>query len=116
VHCDVRAFPYLNTAPEKGEKEMTDGDSKMSNKTKIALAAALILGTASAALAGNDNDEEKGGYVLPGSRDGVNPALHPDIFGTAGSARNGNQAYGYVTAPKAKQTHRVHTSEPKIEK
>jgi hypothetical protein len=115
VHCDILAFPYFNTAPETGEKEMTDGDLKMSNKTKIALAAALILGTASAALAGNDNDEEKGGYVLPGSTSGVNPAYHPDIFGPTGSVRSGDQAYGYVT-PKPKQTHRVHTSEPKTDK
>jgi hypothetical protein len=40
-------------------------------KTKIVLAAALMLGTASAALAGS---------VLPGSMDGVNPAYHPRWF------------------------------------
>jgi hypothetical protein len=44
----------------------------MLNKTKIALAAALVIGTASTALAG--------GYVLPGSTDGVNPAYHPRWF------------------------------------
>ena len=44
----------------------------MLNKTKIALAAALVIGTASTALAG--------GYVLPGSMDGVNPAYHPRWF------------------------------------
>jgi hypothetical protein len=77
--------------------------SKMSTKTKIALAAALILGTASAALA-NDSDDEKGGFVIPGSMDGVNPAYHPDIFG---NTRNAGQAYGYVAAPKPKQTHRA---------
>jgi hypothetical protein len=41
----------------------------MLTKTKLALAAFLVLGTASTALAG--------GYVLPGSMDGVNPAFHP---------------------------------------
>ena len=44
----------------------------MLTKTKIAVAAALILGTASAALAG--------GSVMPGSMDGVNPAYHPRWF------------------------------------
>ena len=44
----------------------------MLNKTKIALAAALVIGTASTALAE--------GYVLPGSMDGVNPAYHPRWF------------------------------------
>jgi hypothetical protein len=43
----------------------------MSTKIKIVLAAALMLGTASAASAG---------YVLPGSMDGVNPAYHPRSF------------------------------------
>jgi hypothetical protein len=79
----------------------------MLTKTKVVLAAALMLGTASAALAGDQN-EERGGYVLPGNTDGVNPVYHPGWFpgyaarhadtGTAG------QAYGYV-APK--QKHRV---------
>ncbi len=83
----------------------------MSTKTKVVLAAALMLGTASAALAGDQTDE-RGGYVLPGNTDGVNPVYHPGWFpgyaarhadtGTAG------QAYGYVPAPAApKQTHRA---------
>ncbi len=57
----------------------------MLTKTKMALAAALILGTASAALAENDRDEG-GGFMIQGSMDGVNPVYHPDIFGNAGSA------------------------------
>jgi hypothetical protein len=44
----------------------------MLTKIKFALAAALVLGTASTALAG--------GYVVPGSMDGVNPAYHPRWF------------------------------------
>lgn len=62
----------------------------MLNKmTKMALLGALILGTASAAQASNDNDggNETGGYVLPGSMDGVNPVYHPGIFGNADAAR-----------------------------
>jgi hypothetical protein len=42
------------------------------SKIKLVLAAALVLGTASTALAQ--------GYVLPGSMDGVNPVYHPRWF------------------------------------
>jgi hypothetical protein len=44
----------------------------MSTKIKLVLAATLVFGSASAALAG--------GYVVPGSTDGVNPAYHPRWF------------------------------------
>jgi hypothetical protein len=54
----------------------------MLTKTKIVLAAALMLGSASAAMAG--------GYVVPGSMDGVNPALHPRWFPEYGAV---NRAY-----------------------
>jgi hypothetical protein len=63
----------------------------MWTKTKIALAALLMFGTASAALAGDQTDE-RGGYVMPGSLDGVNPAYHPGIFGNPSVARS----YGFV--------------------
>jgi hypothetical protein len=62
----------------------------MLTKTKIALAVALTLGAASAALA--HNDDEHGGFVMPGSLDGVNPAYHPGIFGNPAVARS----YGFV--------------------
>jgi hypothetical protein len=62
----------------------------MLNKSKIALAAALILGTASAALAGQS--DERGGYVMPGSLDGVNPVYHPGIFGNPAVAKS----YGFI--------------------
>jgi hypothetical protein len=64
----------------------------MFTNMKVALAAALIIGTASAALAGSENTEERGGYVMPGSLVGVNPVYHPDIFGNAATARS----YGFV--------------------
>jgi hypothetical protein len=49
----------------------------------IAAAACLsVLGAASAAANDADRTGERGGYVLPGNTDGVNPALHPDLFGT----------------------------------
>jgi hypothetical protein len=80
----------------------------MFTKTKTALSVAIVLGalgTASAALAG-DQTEERGGYVLPGSMDGVNPVYHPDIFGNADAAK----AYGFVASPSRK--HR--TNAPKV--
>ena len=65
----------------------------MLTKTKMALVAALILSTASAALA--SDHEDTGGAVMPGSLDGVNPADHPGIFGNPTTARS----YGFVQSP-----------------
>jgi hypothetical protein len=65
----------------------------MLTKTKIALAAALVIATASAALAGQSVDRTApGGHVMPGSMDGVNPAYHPGIFGNPAVAKS----YGFV--------------------
>jgi hypothetical protein len=56
----------------------------MSTQIEIALAAALVLGTAPAALAkGHTNP---GGSVRPCSLDGVNPVHHPQIFSNAATA------------------------------
>ena len=80
----------------------------MLTKTKLVLAAALVLGAGSLAQAANENDggNETGGFVRPGSMDGVNPAYHPGWFpGYAAHQGNAGQAYGYVVAPK--KTHRV---------
>jgi BA14K-like protein len=61
----------------------------MLTKTKIALAAAFILGSASAVLA-NDNDRnDSGGFRVPGSMVGVNPAFHRSL-------RHAGEAYDYV--------------------
>ena len=62
----------------------------MLTHTKIALAAAFIVSTASAALA--KSNPHPGGSVRPCSLDGVNPVYHPLIFGNAATAR----AYGFV--------------------
>jgi hypothetical protein len=80
----------------------------MFTKTKTVLSIAIVLGAlgaVSAALAG-DQTEERGGYVLPGSTDGVNPAYHHDVFGNADAAK----AYGFVASPSRK--HRTHA--PKV--
>lgn len=64
----------------------------MLTKTKIALAIVLTLGAASAALASNSGENNMGGFVVPGSLDGVNPVYHPGIFGNPAVARS----YGFV--------------------
>jgi hypothetical protein len=64
----------------------------MLTKTKIVVAAALILGTASAALANDSGENNQGGFVIRCSLDGVNPVYHPGIFGNPVVARE----YGFV--------------------
>lgn len=73
----------------------------MFTKTKTALSVAMVLaavGTASMAWAGgqNDGDSGLGGFVIPGSTVGVNPAYHQDEFGSAATA------YGYAASPSQK--------------
>jgi hypothetical protein len=72
----------------------------MFTNTKVALAAALVLGTASLALANDSGENNLGGFEVPGSMAGVNPAYHPDAFG---KARTAGRAYGYVAAPQRQE-------------
>jgi hypothetical protein len=59
----------------------------------LSLAAALgVLGVASAAASEHGSRGDRGGYVVPGSLDGVSPVYHPDIFGNPAVA----SAYGFV--------------------
>ncbi len=65
------------------------------NKTLVtlSLAAALgALGVASAFASEDHGRGTRGGFVVPGSLDGVNPAYHPDIFGNPVVASE----YGFV--------------------
>jgi hypothetical protein len=62
----------------------------MLNKIKIALALALIFGSASTALAGRFGDGRS--HVMPCSLDGINPAWRPGIFGNPAVAKS----YGFV--------------------
>jgi hypothetical protein len=90
----------------------------MMTKIKLALAAVLVLGAGSLAQASdNDGGNETGGFVMPGSMDGVNPAYHPRWFPAYGhvmrsydranaSIYSGAGAYGFV--PPA--THHKHHS------
>jgi hypothetical protein len=72
----------------------------MMNKTKIALAALLIAGSAGVALANDSGENSFGGYVVPGSTDGVNPVYHPGWFPNYPRSTNpeGAKAYGYAPA------------------
>jgi CHASE3 domain sensor protein len=76
----------------------------MLTKTKIALATALILGTASAALASNENDERGGFQVqtwqqIEQDRRDIQNQIQRQYPG------NASGAFGYVVSPK--QTHRA---------
>jgi hypothetical protein len=73
----------------------------MFTKTKIALSVAIVLGAASAVLAGPENTEDRGGYVISGSTDGVNPVYHPRwVPGYAAYHGNAGDAYDYAAWPR----------------
>ncbi|HLH95322.1 MAG TPA: hypothetical protein VKW08_09410 [Xanthobacteraceae bacterium] len=55
--------------------------------------AALV--TSSLAGGGDRDRYDRGGYVVPCSLAGVNPAYHPEIFGNPVTARD----YGFIRAP-----------------
>lgn len=60
----------------------------------LAVAALIVLGAASAAMAGHERGDhpDSRGAVRPCSLDGVNPVYHPEIFGNAAAAAS----YGFV--------------------
>jgi hypothetical protein len=59
----------------------------------LSLATTLgILGATSAVASEHSGRNDHGGYVIPGSLVGVNPAYHPDIFGNAATA----YAYAFI--------------------
>jgi hypothetical protein len=68
----------------------------MLTKSKIILAAALLFGTATVALA-SDHEDQSGGFVNWPSLDGVNPAYHPGWFP---NYAQGGKAYGLVLPGK----------------
>jgi hypothetical protein len=75
----------------------------MSGRNLMAVSAAIalgIIGAVSAAQAGGDQSEDRGGFVVPGSMVGVNPVYHPEWFGKVDNAGN---AYGYAALPIHKQ-------------
>jgi hypothetical protein len=97
----VGNYVLITTRPTASatEQEMTMSGSR----ALIAISAAIGLGIfgASVAQAGDSGENSQGGYVVPGSMVGVNPAYHRDLFGRSAGAGN---AYGYA-APQI-QKHR----------
>jgi hypothetical protein len=67
-------------------------ETTMLKRGKTALIVAItlgVLGSASIAWAGSKDDDGgggAGGFVIPGSMDGVNPVYHPDLFGRPSNA------------------------------
>jgi hypothetical protein len=51
------------------------------NRALVALSAVLLLAMLSPVSAQIANDDPEGGFVVPGSKAGVNPAYHPEFFG-----------------------------------
>jgi hypothetical protein len=74
---------------------MSSGKKLIALSTAIALG---LLGAATVAQASNENDggNNTGGYVLPGSTAGVNPAYHPRWFGRVRHTYRGGDAFGYA--------------------
>ena len=73
----------------------------MLTKTNIAFAAVALLslaGASAASASDNSSGDYHGGFVMPGSMDGVNPAYHPDLFP---NHANGSSAHGYASGRDA---------------
>jgi hypothetical protein len=99
IACDLRYsklrswltyIPVLKTGRVVGKQRRRSVLSV--RKSIAALIGLAILGTASAAWARYDCWRKRG-FVIPCSRDGVNPVFHPDIFGNPAVAR---EIYGFV--------------------
>jgi hypothetical protein len=93
VRCEIVVREYLSDAKRLRKKNRLE-ISPMLTKTTAALAAALIVGSASLALASDNNSGDySGGFVIPGSTDGVNPAYHRDL---PPRATNGAKSFGFA--------------------
>jgi hypothetical protein len=69
------------------------------NKAFVALAVTIAIGALGATSADASflgGRHQRGGYVVPCSLDGVNPAVHPDIFGDPAVAF---REFGFVRGP-----------------
>jgi hypothetical protein len=74
------------------EREITMIGIKTLSTLLLATALGALAVTSAVASDRNSSRSDRGGYVLPGSLDGVNPAHHPEIFGNPAAAA----AYGFV--------------------
>jgi hypothetical protein len=95
---DLTGEPHVWLSPKVTRE--TKGDAMNGKKYFIAFAIAPSLGAlapASTAWAqtGGFDFEYQGGFVKPCSLDGVNPAHHPEIFGSPAVARE----YGFAQSP-----------------
>jgi hypothetical protein len=84
---------------------------RMLTKTKIALAAVIVLGFAGASAASaNSSGDHHGGFVIRGSTDGVNPVYHPGWFSKARNSRRANNAFAYAPVRDNKHIARPYDS------
>ena len=76
-------------------------------KGLLVLFSAVALGVAGAASVAQANEptDEYGGFVVPGSMDGVNPVFHPRWFGPAARAKAANSYNAYGYAPQIQKHH-----------
>ena len=77
----------------------------MLTKTKFALATAVVLGTASAALAGDQTDERGGYQVQTWQQIGQDQRAFQNQIQRQYHTGNAGSAFGYVVSPK--HTHRA---------
>jgi hypothetical protein len=73
------------------ERETTMIGNKTLSTFLLATAVGALAVTSAVASDHSGGRGDRGGFVVPGSLDGVNPAYHPDIFGNPAIAA----AYGF---------------------
>jgi hypothetical protein len=93
--CALRdCGPQISHGSEETSLEKQIGDFPMLTKITAAVAASLIVGSASLALASDNNSGDySGGFVVPGSTDGVNPAYHRDL---SPRTTHGAKSFGFA--------------------
>jgi hypothetical protein len=74
------------------EREVTMIGYKTFSMFLLAAALGALAVTSAVASDRSSNRSDRGGFVIPGSLAGVNPAYHPDIFGNPTVAAE----YGFV--------------------
>jgi hypothetical protein len=73
------------------EREITMVGTKTLSTFLLATTLGALAAASAVASEHSDGRGDRGGFVVPGSLDGVNPAYHPDIFGNPAVAA----AYGF---------------------
>jgi hypothetical protein len=84
---------------------------RMLTKTKIALAAVVVLGFAGASAASdNSPGDYQGRFVIPGSTDGVNPVYRSGWVGKVRNSGRANNAFAYAPVRSNKPVARHYDS------